>query len=355
VEKAELLDNGNQVRETDPGRMLEAVAEQPRLLQNAWEISRNVNLPKIKKVRQVIVAGMGGSAVSGDLAVSLLASKLKTPLLVNRDYLLPAQIDKESLLVALSYSGNTEETLSAVQEAGRRGLKVICVTAGGRLKELAEAKGYPCYLIPAGYQPRAALPYLLVPLLTILSRLELAPVFEPDLKEAIALLQKLRDDYELIRPTRNNPAKQLAKKLQDKIPLIFGSVGLTAAAALRFKTQLNENSKVTAMCNLFPELNHNELVNLFALKRGKHNFTLVLLRDEGDSERLKKRMEITKSLIGNQLGGINELFSQGKSPLARLLSLVYLGDFVSAYLAIVNGVDPTPVEAISRLKKELAR
>lgn len=355
MEKSELLDNSAKFKELDKSGMLEVVAEQPRMLQGALDLASGVTLPKFKKIRQVIISGMGGSAISGEAAAGLLARQLSVPLLVNRDYRLPAGVDEGTLVVAISYSGNTEETLSAVAEAEKKKAKVICVCAGGKLKELAEDRGWPFFLVPGQMQPRAAFPYLLISLLSGLAKLDLIPGIENDVQEAIQRLIALRNDYELIKPARTNPAKQLAKKLQNKVPLIFGSVGLTGAAATRFKTQLNENSKVTALANVFPELNHNELVNIFALKRQAHNFSLVLLRDEGDSERIKKRIEITKSLIGNQLGGINEVSSQGKSPLARFLSLTYLADFVSVYLAVLNGVDPTPVEAITRLKKELTR
>jgi len=147
----------------------------------------------------------------------------------------------------------------------------------------------------------------------------------------------------------------LAKKLVGKIPLIFGSVGTTGSAALRLKNQFNENSKVAAILSLFPELNHNEIVSLSTLRRDDHNFAWIVFRDESDNERVKKRIEITKSLIGRQLGGVNEIVTQGKSPLARILSSILFGDYLSVYLAILRGVDPTPVEVISRLKKELMR
>jgi glucose/mannose-6-phosphate isomerase len=209
--------------------------------------------------------------------------------------------------------------------------------------------------LPAGYQPRAALPYLLIPVLKALEEIGAVAGVQDEIKRSADLLRKLRGEYGAERPLRSNPAKQLAKKLKDKIPVIFASRATTEAAGLRLKTQFNENSKVTALLSLFPELNHNEIVNLSTLKREEHNFSLILLRDEGDFERTKKRMEVTKSLLGTQLGGVNEIVAQGKSALERILSLIYFGDFLSVYLAILRDTDPTPVEVITRLKKELMR
>src|SRR3989339_832692 len=335
MDKVELLDDKKRVGDIDKGGMLLAVTNFPDMLANAIGLLPQGSLRQQKKIKQLVVAGMGGSAIAGDILGSLLREKAPFPVFVNRSYYSPAFVDKETVFFAISYSGNTEETLGATKEAAKRGAKIICITSGGALKKLAEQHGFPFYLIPAGFQPRAALPYLLAPILNAVKALGLAELKEKELQETLA--------------------KQTAQKLLGKTPLVFASVGITDSVGLRFKTQLNENSKIMAAINLFPELNHNEIVALAALKRNQHNYSLLFLRDEKDSERIKKRMEITKSLIGNQLGGVNQIWSKGKSRLARILSLIYLGDFVSVYLAILQGIDPTPVEAITRLKKELKR
>lgn len=351
------LDNIEKIKEIDQSGMLTVVAETPQMLLDAYELSSKVSLPRMRKINQIVVSGMGGSAIAGDIVSSLVSSKA---VYVNRDYKLPAwvgnttMVAKETLFFALSYSGDTEETLSAIKEAAQRGLKIICITSGGKLKEIAESSGYPLYLIPSGYQPRAALPYLLVPLLKSLEEIGIISGIKDGVDESATLLRKLTEEYGIAKPLRSNLVKQLAKKLLWKIPIIFGT-STTQAAGLRLKTQFSENSKVTALFNVFPELNHNEIVNLSVLKRGEHNFSALFLRDERDSERIKKRIEITKSLIGSQLGGVNEIWSNGKSSLARILSLIYFGDFLSVYLAILRGIDPTPVQVITRLKKELMR
>lgn len=351
----ELLDQTETWARLDPSGMLGVVEQMPEILQQAERFSAGVTLAKPKKYSQVICLGMGGSAIAGDIIADLYSRKVRVTFQVNRNYYLPLSVGPETLIIALSYSGETEETLTAVKEAEKAGATIICICSGGKLKELAENKRYPVFLVPGGYQPRAALPFLLISLLSALAKSEvISPPFE-EIREAIVLLGKVKEEYSRARPTRTNPAKQLAKKLAGKIPVIFGTTGVTAAVARRFKTQLNENSKQTAIASDFPELDHNEIVNLATLKREESNFALIVLRDEGESERVKKRIEITKSLLVRQLGGVVEIVSQGKSPLARLLSLIYFNDLVTVYLALVRGIDPTPVEVITRLKKEMQR
>lgn len=353
--KVELLDNEAELDRIDRSGMRKNVSRLPEMIGEAEKLAAYISLPAPAAVRQILVLGMGGSAIAGEFAADLFSKSAKAPIITCRNYSLPAYVSGETLVFALSYSGGTEETLAAVKEADKKGARIICITSGGRLKELADSRRWPLFLIPGGLQPRAALPYLLLPLLTSLERLKLASLAGEEIKEAAALLSKLREEWGPGKPARANPVKQLAKKITGKLPIVFGVSGTTGAAALRLKCQLNENSKITALLNLFPELDHNEIVNLSLLKREAHNFALLVLRDEDDSERIKKRIEITKSLLVRQLGGASELVSQGKSPLARAFSLVMFGDYLSVYLAILAGCDPTPVEVIARLKKELAR
>jgi glucose/mannose-6-phosphate isomerase len=354
VPRVERLDSEADLKQLDRSAMLAVVAGMPEMLEQARQLAAGVQLRPVP-VSRVIFVGMGGSAIAGDLAADLFYKKCPVPLTTIRNYVLPEGIDNSTLLIALSYSGETEETLWALKDAEKKGAQVVCITAGGKLREIAEAKKHPVYLVPSGYQPRAALPFLLVCLLTVLEKYDLIAPQEGALTEAIAQLQKMREEYKPGKPARTNQVKQLAKKLQGKIPLIFGVAGTTGAVAYRAKCQFNENSKQTALANVFPELNHNELVNIAALSKDRQPFALIVLRDDDDPERVKKRIEITKSLISRQLGGVNELAGQGKTPLARALSLIYCLDHLSVYLAILQGVDPTPVDVIGRLKKEMAR
>lgn len=353
--KLELLDDQEAISKIDTAGMLRTVGRLPEMIAEAERLTAYVSLPAPRRYSQVLVLGMGGSAIAGDLAADLFFKKSGAPIITSRHYCLPQYVASDTLVFALSYSGNTEETLAAVKEADKKGATIVCVTSGGKLKELAETKKYPFYLIPSGLQPRAALPYLFIPLIVGLGNLKVVPAMTEEMRESASLLQKLKEEFGPAKPARVNQVKQLAKKIAGKLPVIFGAAGTTGAAALRLKCQLNENGKITALLNVFPELNHNEIVNLGALKRESHNFSLVILRDEDDNERIKKRIEITKSLLVRQLGGVSEITSQGRSVLARLFSLVMFGDFLSVYAALLKETDPTPVEAIERLKKELTR
>lgn len=345
-----VLDDQAKRNSIDRSDMLGAVASLPQMLQEAEKIGNLMDLRKIKKPNQVVVAGMGGSAIGGDIAASLFPD---IPLTVNRGYALPKFVNDKTLVIAVSYSGNTEEVLFCLKEAKQLKLPVICITSGGKLAEVAEQEKYVLVEVKPNLQPRSALPYLCLPLLMILEKLGKDANLKAQIRETVELLGTLKEEY--AREERGNEVKQLAKKLQGKIPIIFASQGNTEAVGLRLKTQFNENSKTTAHLSLFPELNHNEIVNLAELRRGQHNFALILLRDEEDTVRVQKRIEITKSLIGANLGGVNEMVSRGKSRLTRLFSLIYFGDFLSVYLAILLGIDPTPVEVIQRLKKEMQR
>jgi len=345
-----VLDDRAKRSNIDKNDMLGVVASLPHMLPEAEKIGDLIDFRKIKKPNLIVVVGMGGSAIGGDIAASLFPD---IPIIVNRGYSLPRFVNDKTLLIAVSYSGNTEEVLFCLKEAKSVKLPVICITSGGKLAEIAEQEKYLLVEVKPGLQPRSALPYLCLPLLMILEKLGKEGNLKSQIKETIELLGTLREEY--LRDERSNEVKQLAKKLQGKLPLIFATQGNTEAVGLRLKTQFNENSKVTAHLSLFPELNHNEIANLAELRRGQHNFALILLRDEEDTVRVQKRIEITKSLIGANLGGANEIISRGRSRLARLFSLIFFGDFLTVYLAILLGVDPTPVEVIQRLKKEMLR
>ncbi|MDI6731859.1 MAG: bifunctional phosphoglucose/phosphomannose isomerase [Candidatus Margulisbacteria bacterium] len=355
MQKVEFIDNPQELGSIDKSGMLECVLAMPAHLQKAKAVFSSLKPPKIKKINNLVIAGMGGSAIAGDVIADLLSEKLPFPLIVSRNYKIPAFIGKETLFLAISYSGETEETLAALKEAETRGASSICFTSGGKLQEIAAAKKYPSYKLPAGFQPRAAFPYILTAVLKCLEGFGLIQNLAEEIDEAVWVLEKTRQEIGIARPLRTNSAKRLAQKLVGRIPLIFAVTGSSAAAGLRLKCQFNENSKSCAVLYVLPEMNHNEIVNLFELKNGCHNFSALFLRDEKDTERIKKRIEITKSLLSRQLGGYTEIFSQGESKLARILSLIYYGDLLSVYIPLLRKADPTPVEAISRLKKELKR
>lgn len=307
-----------------------------------------------KDYRNIVVTGLGGSAIGGDILRSYSLSRLAVPLLVNRDYLLPQFVDRDTLVLAVSYSGNTEETLSAYTEARDKGAQVIAVTTGGKLAEMAREDGYPLVGIPGGLVPRAATGYLFAPLALIMEQLGLLPGVAAELKETVEVLRARRDKLEPGREAPDNEARVIASRLVNSIPVIWGSSSTTEVAAMRWKGQINENAKSPAYFNLFPELNHNEIVGFEAPEELLGKLALVVLRDEADHERVKKRIAITKGIIGDRVNSVTEVYATGASFLARLYSLIYVGDYASVYLALEYGINPTPVKVIDYLKAKMA-
>ncbi len=350
----ETLDNIETISKIDSLGMLALVEKLPGMMEEGWVLSEALDIQKTGKISNLVISGMGGSAISGDIVSLVLRNKVDFPVFVNRNYGCPKFVGANTLFLAVSYSGNTEETLSAFKEALKRGARIISVSSGGELKELSKKNSVPFMEIPKGLPPRSALGYLLSSLLNLLSKSG-AGTFRSDIDETIKLLKQLTRKYGVSCASRENDVKKMAIRLNGQTPVILVSDGTTYAAGLRWKTQLNENSKTTAVLSVFPELDHNDIVNFSFLKQGEHKFSFVVLRDEGDPERMKKRIEVTKSLISGNVGGIAEVWSQGESVLARTMSLIFYGDYLSVYLSVLSGIDPTPVEIIEKLKKELSR
>ncbi|MBU0573466.1 MAG: bifunctional phosphoglucose/phosphomannose isomerase [Candidatus Margulisbacteria bacterium] len=349
------LDEIEKFGSIDRSGMLESVCSIPKMLAEASELrpSGEVLLPD--RTGQVVVSGIGGSAMGGDICRVLLEQSLDIPFMVNRSYSLPASVAEDSLVFIVSYSGETEETLNCFKEAVQRKAKVVCIASSGALLSLAAEKNIPFIKVRPGLQPRAAIAYLTLPILFVLEQLKLTNGFMSQVDETVSVLQSM--DAKIGPPVKifSNPAKQLAEKLYKKFPIILAGHELASAAGLRFKNQLNENSKTVAHLSLFTELDHNEIVGFSSLAKGKHPFALILLRDEKENERVKKRIDVTKSLISRHFDGALEVWSQGVAPLARLFSLIYITDMVSVYLAILKDIDPTPIDVIQKLKRELKR
>jgi len=355
----EQLNDLEYIESIDVSDMLGAVKAFPRQCREAVEIAKSADLCDLAdvansgRISTVLVLGMGGSGIAGDVAKAVLEADLQIPFIVNKGYELPTFVDSGTLVIAVSYSGETEETLTVFDKAVETGAQGAVITSGKRLAAKAKKLNAPVFMIPTGLQPRAAIAYLALPIITLLGRIGLAKRNSEDREELITLGEDLVDQYRGARPAADNLAKQLAADLYGKIPVIYGSEGISAVAALRWKCQFNENSKSPAFFNSFPELNHNETVGWQELVDISRQFHLVVLRDSGENARVTKRVELTLPLIADNLGGVSEVKSSGESPLAHLFSLIILGDFVSVYLAILYSVDPTPVERIQLLKEKL--
>lgn len=311
-------------------------------LKEAGKCSWN-NLPRADNLSNIVICGMGGSAISGDLLAGYLQDEIKVPIFVNREYELPRFVDENSLVFISSYSGNTEETLSAYEKAIKRTKKILCITSGGKLQTLNPQF---IFKIPTGYQPRCALGWLFVPMLIALHKLDIISDKSAELEESITLLLKLSQEFSL---DKSSPYK-VAEKLIGKLPIIYSDLRFVAVAK-RWVAQLNENSKQLAHYNAFAELNHNEIVGF---GEPKINTFLIILKDKSYNPRINLRIELTKQMFSTYTE-IQEIESCGNSLLARFFYLIYFGDWVSYWLAILKGIDPTPIERIDWLKKELAK
>jgi len=342
-----------EIAKFDADGMLEKILEFPQQLQQALELAKITKIFLNNEIIQnICVCGMGGSAIGGDLVRSCFNDYLDIPLSVNRYYRVPNFINENSLVIVCSYSGNTEETLAAYEDAHQRKAQIVCVTSGGILGDRAASNKHPVFSVPPGYPPRSALGYLLVPILYCLFLTGEIADPEPDILETIEVLKNLATEYD---PDENdNFAKQISRSLKSKTPLIYASVAGFEPVTWRWKGQLSENSKVLAFGNVFPELNHNEIMGWGPLDEINKKFQVIYLRDRDDDTQINKRMELTRKIVEKHTAdSIIEIKSRGESLLTRIFSLVFLGDLVSLYLAVENHVDPTSIENIDFLKQGL--
>ena len=304
-------------------------------------------------VTGVVIAGMGGSAIGGDILCALAINHASIPIVVSRSYSLPAWVDSSTVVVASSYSGNTEETLTAFDEAYKRGAQLIVISTGGELGERAAVRNIPYVQLPSGIQPRAALPYSLSALLTATEAVDLTDIQSRDWDEAIRITSQQSDELSDFSDPQNQAIK-LAGILAGHIPVVYSSEQL-GVANIRWRNQIHENSKSLAVGNMLPEMNHNEVMGWARFSEELKQMAVIALRDIEDHERTQRRLDITRSLLEPHAHSWNEVHSLGHSRLARLLSIIYFGDWVSLYLAILNETDPSPVGLISQLKAALVQ
>ncbi len=347
------LDDERELRAGDPGGMLEAVAGLPGQIREGYRLGLGApDLPSVEGVTSVAVCGMGGSAISGDVLRALAAPRLGVPVAVVRSPELPEWCQHRTLVVASSYSGETAETLSAFEEALRRGCRVVVVTSGGTLAARAEELGLGRVLVPGGSVPRAAFGYLAFGLLGVLEAAGLLPPLAADVEEAAAEVEARLAQLAPGLPTDVNPAKRLALEIGERTPAVWGAEGIGAVAALRWKAQLNENGKVPAWASALPELDHNEVLG-WSDERGRR-YVVVALRHEGEPPSSPERFELSLEIAERAGAGTEVVWASGGSALARLATLVAHGDMVATYLGIAHGVDPTDTGTIAWLKQRLA-
>lgn len=344
------------MKKLDKSDMLGLLLDFPLQCKTAEDLAKGVKvLFEGTGFNRIVFAGLGGSAIGADLVRSYLYFESKLPISVVREYDLPAYVDANTLMFIASYSGNTEETLSAYAQAREKGCRIIAISSGGKLREYAKKDNVTFAQIPQGLPPRCALGYMSIMPLCILARLGVMPDVSAALAEAVKVLGDLRDN--VVNPRiglKDNAAKYVAAKLLNKLTVIYSASVHFDVAATRMRGQLNENSKSLALSHVFPEMNHNEIVGWQNPKKLFKHLVVVLLRDKGMHPRVAKRMDISKEILKKEGAEVLEIWSRGEGLLSRILSLIYIGDFASYYLAILYGIDPTPVDKVTYLKNKLA-
>jgi len=343
------LDDRRALEALDRHATHRVLAEFPSQCRRALDLASTPPAPATRP-RLVIVAGMGGSASGGDMLAACAAETLDVLILVHRGYGLPAAARHDTLVLAVSYSGDTAEVLSATEVALARGVPVVAITAGGALGALADRRGLPRVAVPAGLMPRMALGYLVFPALSILAACGAPVVTSADVDEALDVLTAQAKDLGLDRPSPQNEAKRLALAIGERLPAVYGGP-LTGAVAYRWKTDLEENAKTLAVAGALPEMNHNEIEAWRGDEaRDRH---VVLLREEGEAPEIAGRFALLREMLQAAAVGVDETWARGRGRLARLLSLVYAGQWTSYYVAMLRGIDPWPVPMLDELKRRL--
>jgi glucose/mannose-6-phosphate isomerase len=348
------LDDVAALRAADPSEMLDVVLASPEHCRRGYELGRaTAGLPPADGATSIAFCGMGGSAIAGDVIRALFEDRLPVALTVVRSLELPAHCGPDTIVLASSYSGDTAETLGLFEEAVRRRCRVIALTSGGILAARADELGVARIGLPTGFpMPRAAFGYLALAPVGALEAIGLVPALRADVEEAAAEMGRVTEGSGPRAPVSSNVAKALARSIGDRVPVVWGAEGIGSVAAARWKTQLNENAKVPAFSSALPELDHNEVVG-WSAGRGE-GFFVVALRHEGEHPDVAARVPLSIEIARSSGASVQEVWASGRSALARMMTLCLLGDLASTYLAIARDVDPTPIEAIARLKRALA-
>jgi len=315
--------------------------------QSANQFAKGIKLAEGIRVegnfKNIIICGIGGSALPPDIITSLVVPSI--PIYVHRDYNLPKEANENSLIIGMSYSGNTEETISAIQEAVEKGLKCIGIATGGKLEEISKENNFPFVKILSGIQPRSATGYLFSALSTVLANCQIIPDLSKDILETSEKLSKINAELE-------KKGETLAKKLVDKIPIVYASSNLQAVARI-WKIKFNENSKVPAFYNFLPELNHNEMVGYTQVKETS-NFHVLIIKDTDDHERTTKRMNLLAGILKDKKIETDFVETKEGSLMFRMFASLLLGDWTTYYLALNYSIDPTPVVMVEEFKSKMA-
>lgn len=314
-------------------------------LREAIQIGEQAKLSKPKKISNVFISGLGGSGIGGTIVSELVAMEATVPITVSKGYFIPKFVNQNTLVIISSYSGNTEETLNCLNLALKRKAKIICVTSGGKVAEIAKKKKLDLIIIPGGNPPRGCLGYSLTQQFFILAHYKIiSNKFKGQLKSAIELIEKEKQSI-------LEEAKQVAEKINGKTPIVYATTYFEGVA-IRFRQQLNENAKILCGHHVIPEMNHNELVGWAS---GSDRVSVIILRDKDEYERNNVRIEINKGIMVKYTSNITEVWSKGKSQIEKAIYFIHLVDWASLYLAEMRNVDAVEVKVIDMLKNELSK
>ena len=341
-------------KDIDTQNMFGAIRSFPDNILEAMEIGSSIILCNdYSRIEKVVVAGMGGSAIGGDVSVTLTQDELKVPFIISRGYQLPNWVDEFTLVICSSYSGNTEETLSSMKDAQSKNALICAITSGGSLNKICFSSGIDVIKIPGGLQPRAALAFSFVPMLYLLKQIGLiSSEFISWLNQATDLLKVVRNQYSVDNET--NPTWILAENIKDRLPIIYTDANRLNAVAVRLKGQLSENGKMLAYYNVLPEMNHNEIVGWENNSDLFKQYCILWLLDKTDHSQVIERQKVTQRILGDS--GVEQYIikMEEKSFPERFLHMIHYGDWLSYWCGLSHGTDPSPVEKITQLKKEIA-
>ena len=317
----------------------------PKQLQEALDIAQSTTLTQKHNVQNIIVTGLGGSGIGGTILSELVQTECTVPIIVNKDYFLPEFVNANSLVIISSYSGNTEETLSAMKQAIAKKAQIVCITSGGKVLEIAKQHQYDTIVIPGGHPPRSCIGYSLIQLFKIV---QFNGFIKTDLlKQVSGIILLLNKENDHIK----HEATTIAESLVGKIPVIY-SLGSCEGVAFRFRQQINENSKMLCWHHTFPEMNHNELVGWV---EKNEDLAVVTFRTSYDYERTIKRYDVCKPLFAKYSASVTDIVAKGNTKLEQFMYLIHIGDWISCYIADIKNIDPIEVDVITNLKKELAK
>lgn len=336
------LDSIDEMKKVDTKKMLDTLEKFPEQIEEGIEIGKSSMTNISFNGKNVVIAGMGGSAISGEIIATMMRDECPLPIIIIKDNVLPSFVNEDSLFIAISYSGNTDETLSCFLQALKKNCTIISISSGGKLEEMGEKSD--CHItIPPNMQPRAAIAYLLFPLLIVLQRLYL--INKCDFSEIVKKVRVLRKKIKRDVKIEKNEAKQIASSISG-IPILYASDYL-APIARRWRQQFNENAKIMAFDFILPEANHNEIMAWEYEIREK--YTCIFLRAKKRDEKIKKRLDFMKKVYAKK-AHIIEVLIEGKNNITQLIYALYLGDYISTYTALLRDIDPTPVFFIQKFK-----